>query len=348
MKRSLILVLSMFLTFIVVPATQANVSFDGDVSCPADFPIKYGESNADGSYKTVCHTDTYHQANLIGGDVFQNYVNSGGTLDISQAITQYRQEQQSISDQRANAEAQALAEANANPGQEVCKTWSYTSTFNGSGGGGTCVTIPLAARAIDNTVAANKIAEIRAQLEADPQYATLRYGIGNQTFDYSPAERAALLDQWAANMAGNELAKIAASKKAAKNPGLRVCSDWVVGSQNGQKCDYVPVALTSKAILASVTEQLDGLELTAALDKKVNKFVKAVDVAIPNTTSAKAVTIPKAPKGMSQVVTVENPDDCSAKGRKVKIDKGALCEISIALTVAAGIDVNFAQTIKRN
>jgi hypothetical protein len=348
MKRSLILVLSMFLTFIVVPATQANVSFDGDVSCPADFPIKYGESNADGSYKTVCHTDTYHQANLIGGDVFQNYVNSGGTLDISQAITQYRQEQQSISDQRANAEAQALAEANANPGQEVCKTWSYTSTFNGSGGGGTCVTIPLAARAIDNTVAANKIAEIRAQLEADPQYATLRYGIGNQTFDYSPAERAALLDQWAANMAGNELAKIAASKKAAKNPGLRVCSDWVVGSQNGQQCDYVPVALTSKAILASVTDQLDGLELSAALDKKVNKFVKVVDIAIPNTTSAKAVTIPKAPKGMSQVVTVENPDDCSAKGRKVKIDKGALCEISIALTVAAGIDVNFAQTIKRN
>jgi hypothetical protein len=348
MKRSLILVLSMFLTFIVVPATQANVSFDGDVSCPADFPIKYGESNADGSYKTVCHTDTYHQANLIGGDVFQNYVNSGGTLDISQAITQYRQEQQSISDQRANAEAQALAEANANPGQEVCKTWSYTSTFNGSGGGGTCVTIPLAARAIDNTVAANKIAEIRAQLEADPQYATLRYGIGNQTFDYSPAERAALLDQWAANMAGNELAKIAASKKAAKNPGLRVCSDWAVGDQKGQQCDYVPVALTSKAILASVTEQLDDLELTAALDKKVNKFVKAVDVAIPNTTSAKTVTIPKAPKGMSQVVTVENPDDCSAKGRKVKIDKGALCEISIALTVAEGIDVNFAQTIKRN
>jgi hypothetical protein len=347
MKRSLILVLSMFLTFIVVPATQANVSFDGDVSCPADFPIKYGESNADGSYKTVCHTDTYHQANLIGGDVFQNYVNSGGTLDISQAITQYRQEQQSISDQRATSEAQALAEANANPGQEVCKTWSYTSTFNGSGGGGTCVTIPLAARAIDNTVAANKIAEIRAQLEADPQYATLRYGIGNQTFDYSPAERAALLDQWAANMAGNELAKIAASKKAAKNPGLRVCSDWVVGSQNGQQCDYVPVALTSKAILASVTEQLDGLELTAALDKKVNKFVKAVDVAIPNTTSAKTVTIPKAPKGMSQVVTVENPDDCSAKGRKVKIDKGALCEISIALTVSEGINVNFAQTVTR-
>jgi len=347
MKRSLILVLSMFLTFIVVPATQANVSFDGDVSCPADFPIKYGESNADGSYKTVCHTDTYHQANLIGGDVFQNYVNSGGTLDISQAITQYRQEQQSISDQRANAEAQALAEANANPGQEVCKTWSYTSTFNGSGGGGTCVTIPLAARAIDNTVAANKIAEIRSQLEADPQYATLRYGIGNQTFDYTPAERAALLDQWAANMAGNELAKIAASKKAAKNPGLRVCSDWVVGSQNGQQCDYVPVALTSKAILASVTDQLDGLELTAELDKKVNKFVKAVDVAIPNTTSAKTVTIPKAPKGMSQIVTVENPDDCSAKGRKVKIDKGALCEISIALTVAEGIDVNFAQTVAR-
>jgi hypothetical protein len=348
MKRSLILVLSIFLTFIVAPAAEANLRFDGDVSCPADYPIKYGESTLDGGYFTTCHTETYHQANLIGGDVFQNYVNSGGTLDISEAIAQNRLEQQTIAEQRATAEAQALAEANANPGQEVCRTWSYTSTFNGSGGGGTCVTIPLAAKTIDNTIAASKISAIRAQLEADPQYATLRYGVGNQTFDYSPAERAALLDQWAANMAGNELAKSAAGKKAAKNPGLRVCSDWVVGSQNGQQCDYVPVALTSKAILASVTDQLDGLELTAALDKKVNKFVKAVDVAIPSSTSAKSVTIPKAPKGMSQVVTVENPDDCSAKGRKVKIDKGALCEISIALTVAEGIDVNFAQTIKRN
>jgi hypothetical protein len=348
MKRSLILVLSIFLTFIVAPAAEANLRFDGDVSCPADYPIKYGESTLDGGYFTTCHTETYHQANLIGGDVFQNYVNSGGTLDISEAIAQNRLEQQTIAEQRATAEAQALAEANANPGQEVCRTWSYTSTFNGSGGGGTCVTIPLAAKTIDNTIAASKISDIRAQLEADPQYATLRYGIGNQTFDYSPAERAALLDQWAANMAGNELAKAAASKKAAKNPGLRVCSDWAVGDQTGQQCDYVPVALTSKAILASVTDQLDGLELTAALDKKVNKFVKAVDVAIPSSTSAKSVTIPKAPKGMSQVVTVENPDDCSAKGRKVKIDKGALCEISIALTVAEGIDVNFAQTIKRN
>ena len=347
MKRSLILVLSMFLTFIVAPAAEANLRFDGDVSCPADYPIKYGESTLDGGYITTCHTDTYHQANLIGGEVFQNYVNSGGTLDISQAIAQYRQEQESITDQRANAEAQALAEANANPGQEVCRTWSYTSTFNGSGGGGTCVTIPLAARAIDNTIAASKISTIRAQLEADPQYATLRYGVGNQTFDYSPAERAALLDQWAANMAGNELAKTAASKKAANNPGLRVCSDWAVGDQKGQQCDYVPVALTSKAILSSVAVQLDGLELTAALDKKINKFVKAVDVAIPSSTSEKSVTIPKAPKGMSQVVTVENPDDCSAKGRNVKIDKGALCEISIALTVSEGIDINFAQTIKR-
>jgi hypothetical protein len=348
MKRSLILVLSMFLTFIVAPAAEANLRFDGDVSCPADYPIKYGESTLDGGYFTTCHTDTYHQANLIGGEVFQDYVNSGGTLDISQAITQYRQEQQSITDQRANAEAQALAEANANPGQEVCRTWSYTSTFNGSGGGGTCVTIPLAAKTIDNTIAASKISAIRAQLEADPQYATLRYGVGNQTFNNSPGDRAVLLDQWAANMPGNELAKAAASKKAAKNPGLRVCSDWAVGDQTGQQCDYVPVALTSKAILSSVAEQIDGLDLSQTLDKKINKFVKAVDVAIPSSTSAKSVTIPKAPKGMSQVVTVENPDDCSAKGRKVKIDKGALCEISIALTVSEGINVNFAQTIKRN
>ena len=347
MKRSLVLILSLFLSFIFAPSVQANLRFDGDVSCPADYPIKYGESTLDGGYFTTCHTDTYHQANLIGGEVFQNYVDSGGTLDISAAISQNRQEQQSIADQRVAAEAQALAEANANPGQEVCKTWSYTSTFNGSGGGGTCVTIPLAARTIDSGLAASKIAEIRAKLDADPQYATLRYGIGNQTFDYTPAERAELLDQWAANMAGNELPKIAATKKAVKNPGLRVCSDWAVGDQSGQQCDYVPVALTSKAILSSVTEQLDGLEFSTTLDKKINKFVKAVDVAIPNTTRAKTVTIPKAPKGFTQVVSVENPDECSAKGRKVKIKKGAMCEISIALTVVQDVEINFAQTVKR-
>ena len=355
MKRSLILVLSMFLTFIVAPSAKADLTFNGDVSCPADHPVKGSEVNATtGERFTHCSTETAWSAYLIGGDLLEAYNNSGGTLDITEAVTQYRQEQQSISDQRAKAEADAIAEANANPGQQICKTWSYTSTYNGSGGGGVCTTTPVQAKSIDNTLAAAKIAEIRARLEADPQYATLRRAEANATtginivIDYSAAERAAALDQWAINMAGNELAKAAASKKAAKNPGLRVCSDWAVGEQTGQQCDYVPVALTSKAILTSVTDQLDGLELSAALDKKVNKFVKVVDIAIPNTTSAKAVTIPKAPKGMSQVITVENPDDCSAKGRKVKIDKGALCEISIALTVAEGIDVNFAQTIKRN
>ena len=94
MKRSLILVLSMFLTFIVVPSAKANLRFDGDVSCPAEYPIKYGESTLGGGYFTTCHTETYHLANLIGGDVFQNYVNSGGTLDISEAIAQNRLEQQ--------------------------------------------------------------------------------------------------------------------------------------------------------------------------------------------------------------------------------------------------------------
>ena len=349
MKKIFITISVLLISTLSAVNANANVSFDGDVSCPAEYPIKYGEFDvATGQQKTVCHTDTYHQANIIGGEVFQNYVNSGGTLDISQAIAQYRQEQQSINNQRTNAEAQALAEAQANPGVEVCKSWSYTSTFNGSGGGGTCVTIPLAAKTINDSVAANKIAEIRAKLESDPQYAVLRYGIGNQTFDYTPSERAALLDQWAANMAGSELAKLAASKKAVKNPGLKVCSDWAVGNQSGQQCDYVPVALSSKTILLSVNEQLDSLDLTEKIDKKINKHVKVIDSAIPDTTNSKTITVPKAPKGLTQTLSVENPDDCSVKGRKVKIDKGAMCEIKIQLNFTEEIKINFAQTIKRN
>lgn len=349
MKKIFIIITSILISTLPAVNAHANVTFDGDVSCPAEYPIKYAEFNvATGKQITVCHTETYHQANIIGGEVFQNYVNSGGTLDISQAIAQYRQEQQRINDQRTNAEAQALAEAQANPGVEVCKSWSYMSTFNGSGGGGTCVTIPLAAKSIDNTIAANKISEIRAKLESDPQYAVLRYGIGNQTFDYSPSERSALLDQWAVNMAGNELAKSAASKKAAKNPGLRVCSDWAVGNQSGQQCDYVPVALSSKTILSSVNEQLDSLDLEAKIDKKINKHVKVIDSAIPDTTNSKIISVPKAPKGLIQTLSVENPDDCSVKGRKVKIDKGAMCELKIQLNITEDIKISFAQTIKRN
>ena len=347
MKKIIVLAIILISNMLLINPAQADLTFDGDVSCPADFPIKYGESSAGGGYKTICHTETYHQANIIGGEVFQNYLDSGGTLDISAAITQYQQEQQSITNQRSQAEADAIAEANANPGQEVCKTWSYTSTFNGSGGGGTCVTIPLAAKSINSASAANKVSEIRLQLENDSQYNVLRYQIGNTVYEYSAAERAALLDQWAINMAGGQLAKETASKKAAKNPGLRVCSDWEVAGQTGQECDYVPVAKTSKTILLSVNEQLDGLELTSAMDKKVNNYVKQVDVKIPNKTTNKTVTIPKAPKGLTQIVSVENPDDCSAKGRKVTLKKNKMCEISIELTIAENISIKFPQTITR-
>lgn len=243
---------------------------------------------------------------------------------------------------RNEVQTQILQQANANPGQEVCGTW-----ISGSGSGGTCITIPLAAKSFDAISSANKIAEIRARLEADPQYSSVRYQVDSTVFTYSPAERAALLDQWAKNMAGGELAKEAATKKAVKNPGLRVCSDWTIGDQSGQQCDYVPVAITSAAILSSVKQQLDGLDLSTALDNKINKFVKVVDNAIPNTINKKSVTIPKTPKGLSQVVSVENPDECSAKGRKVNIKKGAMCEISIDLKISEEVIVNFSQTVTR-
>jgi hypothetical protein len=342
MKRSLILILSLFLTFIVAPSAQADcLVWNETGNCIQEDAVPENDPQWEAIRNEFANDPQYSSLkSQVGSDVYV-YTEAERQAAFNQwATNTLRQRATSAAQQEVQNSLQS--QAAANPGQEVCGSWS-----SGNQTGGMCMTIPLAARTIDSAVASSKISAIRAQLESDPQYATLRYGIGNQTFDYTPAERAALLDQWASNMAGNELAKEAASKKAAKNPGLRVCSDWAVGGQSGQQCDYVPVALTSKAILSSVTEQLDGLELSAALDKKINKFVKAVDVAIPNTTSAKTVTIPKAPKGLTQVITVENPDDCSAKGRKVKIDKGALCEISIALTVAQDVEINFAQTVKR-
>lgn len=243
---------------------------------------------------------------------------------------------------RNQVEQQVITQAQANPGQEVCGTWSV-----GNQSGGVCTTVPITAKKIDDTQAQQKIAEIRAQLEKDPQYQVLRYGIGNQTFDYSSSERAALLDQWAINMAGNELAKIAASKKAEKNPGARVCSQWSIAGQNGEVCDYVPVALTSKKILENINFQIAELEIDEAQSKKINKHVKLVDSKVPDQTFAKSIKLPKAPKGMSQSIAVLNPDDCSIKGRKVTLKKGEMCEINITLTINEETNLNFGQTITR-
>lgn len=46
---------------------------------------------------------------------------------------------------------------------------------------------------------AQTLAEIRAALDADPQYATLTESVNGEAVPLSPAERNARLDEWASN-----------------------------------------------------------------------------------------------------------------------------------------------------
>ena len=57
---------------------------------------------------------------------------------MSAAIADWKYEKISIQLLRLGAETLLEAEAQVNPGVQVCKAYRFVSTFNGSGGGSIC------------------------------------------------------------------------------------------------------------------------------------------------------------------------------------------------------------------
>lgn len=325
---------------------------DANATCPSSHPIRTGESgrNPDGTsyYRIKCVRQQDWDVYLIGGDIHQQYRDSGGTLDVAAAIEEYKQEQNNIRSLQENAQREAEAEAAKNPGVQVCRNWSYTSQYSGSGSGGVCTIVPVQTQAVVETDRTNIVYQrVRAELEADPQYAVLRYGVNNQTFDYSPAERAALLDQWAANMAGEELARNRARKQAEQNPGKQVCTDWSIAGQSGQVCSYIPLAITTEAMMKDLKTQISDLEIAGAEKRKVNNFALKVANRIPDETSKQRILLPKAPENYLLAIATANPESCRVKGRRVLIKKGEMCEVNVSLTTPSEKTVRIDQTVER-
>lgn len=142
------------LAFSIVPTpahgatTVHKLNYEGEVSCPASNPIKGMTFDArSGHVSTQCYTQFYWDANMMGGEVFMEFdavIRAGytpGTAMIERvtaAVADWKAERIAIDALRDDAQRRAQIAADASPGDVICKAWSYTSRYNGSGGGSVC------------------------------------------------------------------------------------------------------------------------------------------------------------------------------------------------------------------
>lgn len=150
------LVTSLLISLMIAPpagATTASgtdymIDYSSDITCPESHPIKGQTSNAATGITTFqCYTQFYWDAYLMGGQAFMDFAaaiaagrgfDADVTTAISQAVTNYKAERTAIDALRDDAQRRAQEAADASPGDVVCKSWSYTSVYNGSGGGSVC------------------------------------------------------------------------------------------------------------------------------------------------------------------------------------------------------------------
>jgi hypothetical protein len=139
-------------SFAATPAhgsiTVHKLNFEGEVTCPDSNPIKGMTYDArSGHVSTQCYTQFYWDANMMGGELFMEFdaviianqnPDAELTARVAQAVSDWRAERVAIDALRDDAQRRAQAQADANPGDVICKAWSYTSRYNGSGGGTAC------------------------------------------------------------------------------------------------------------------------------------------------------------------------------------------------------------------
>ena len=144
--------LALAFSFVPTPAhgatTVHKLNYEGEVTCPDSNPIKGMTFDArSGHVSTQCYTQFYWDANMMGGEVFMEFdavIRAGytpGTAMIERvtaAVADWKAERIAIDALRDDAQRRAQAAADASPGDVICKAWSYTSRYNGSGGGSVC------------------------------------------------------------------------------------------------------------------------------------------------------------------------------------------------------------------
>jgi hypothetical protein len=144
--------LALAFSFVPTPAHGATtthvLNYEGEVTCPDTNPIKGMTFDArSGRVTTQCYTQFYWDANMMGGEVFMEFdavIRAGYTPGsamierVTQAVSDWKAERVAIDALRDDAQRRAQAAADASPGDVICKAWSYTSRYNGSGGGSVC------------------------------------------------------------------------------------------------------------------------------------------------------------------------------------------------------------------
>ena len=144
--------LALAFSFVPTPAhgatTVHKLNYEGEVSCPESNPIKGMTFDArSGHVSTQCYTQFYWDANMMGGEVFMEfdaviragYTPSAAMIErVTTAVADWKAERVAIDALRDDAQRRAQAAADASPGDVICKAWSYTSRYNGSGGGSVC------------------------------------------------------------------------------------------------------------------------------------------------------------------------------------------------------------------
>ena len=144
--------LALAFSFVPTPAhgatTVHKLNYEGEVTCPDSNPIKGMTFDArSGHVSTQCYTQFYWDANMMGGEVFMEFdavIRAGYTPGtamierVTSAVADWKAERIAIDALRDDAQRRAQAAADASPGDVICKAWSYTSRYNGSGGGSVC------------------------------------------------------------------------------------------------------------------------------------------------------------------------------------------------------------------
>jgi hypothetical protein len=144
--------LALAFSFVPTPAhgatTVHKLNYDGEVTCPDSNPIKGMTYDArSGHVSTQCYTQFYWDANMMGGEVFMEFdavIRAGYTPGaamierVTTAVADWKAERIAIDALRDDAQRRAQVAADASPGDVICKAWSYTSRYNGSGGGSVC------------------------------------------------------------------------------------------------------------------------------------------------------------------------------------------------------------------
>lgn len=333
--------------FIALPAHAEVIRMDEDGLCPASHPIKGQISDArTGVTYYECKTQYDWDIEMMGGDAYQRWIDSGKTLDMTADIAYWKAEKSLIEQKRIAAEAAAKAEADANPGVQICKSWSYESIYNGSGGGSICTITPNPADGFTDDEFNSLFTSIRTGFENDPQYAQLRRQIvdvraGTSVIEiYTPQERAEALDAWATWTAATQLAREKAKAAAQLTPGKQRCVFWSRNGQNGQECAQTDAVVetppnTDDGLLNSMLIKPRTMVATSGqISVSTAKYLSKLDKAIPTKTKKSTITLPKLAKRTS-IKAVVTSGSCTVVKNKVRLAKGS-CELEFTLTTASG------------